>query len=248
MNRSFNTTSLACPGPLNFGSGSRRAFIQAGLAGFASLSLPGILRLQAQNALQAGEATASSRDKTAMIMIWQPGGCSHIDTYDPKPNAVMEYRGPFETIATKVPGTTFTELIPRQAALADKFSVLRSMHLTAGGHPAGSMQLLSGDLDTRDKPKPRLPDWMSVTNYLRSQKGPRQSPLPSYVGINPPLEYNGPAYLGDSYSPFTVSGDPNQPTFSVPNIGLANAGEVRRLGQRSKLRQNLDTLERSFDQ
>ena len=248
MNRSFNTTSLACPGPLNFGFGSRRAFLQAGLAGFASLNLPGILRLQAQNALHAGEGAASSRDKTAMIMIWQPGGCSHIDTYDPKPHAAMEYRGPFSTIPTKVPGTTFTELIPRQASIADKFTVLRSMHLTAGGHPAGSMQLLSGDPDTRDKPKPRLPDWMSVTNYLRSQNGPRQSPLPAYVGLNPPLEYNGPAYLGDSYSPFTVTGDPNQPNFSVPNIGLANPGEVRRLSQRSTLRQNLDTLERTFDQ
>ena len=66
----------------------------------------------------------------------------------------------------------FTELMPRQAAIADKFTVLRSMRQTAGGHPAGSMQLLSGDPDTRDKPKPRLPDWMSVTNYIRSQRGP----------------------------------------------------------------------------
>ena len=110
------------------------------------------------------------------------------------------------------------------------------------------MQLLSGDPDTRDKPKPRLPDWMSVTNYVRSQQGPRQNPLPAYVGINPPLEYNGPAYLGDAYSPFVVSGDPNQPTFSVPNIGLSDTNEVRRLSRRSTLRQNLDTLERAFDQ
>ena len=136
----------------------------------------------------------------------------------------------------------------KQAALADKFTVLRSMHLTAGGHPAGSMQLLSGDSDTRDKPKPRLPDWMSVTNYLRSQEGPRDNPLPLYAGINPPLEYNGPAYLGDAYSPFVVTGDPNQPTFSVPNIGLTDQGEVKRLGRRSDLRRNLDTLERAFDQ
>jgi hypothetical protein len=110
------------------------------------------------------------------------------------------------------------------------------------------MQLLSGDPDTRDKPKPRLPDWMSVTNYVRSQRGPRQNPLPSYVGINPPLEYNGPAYLGDAYSPFVVSGNPDLPTFSVPNIGLSDTNEVKRLGRRSSLRQNLDTLERKFDQ
>ncbi len=238
--------ATTCPGPWDFGVGSRRGFLRTGLAGFASLSLPGILKLRSQNPLQASDGTP--RDKTAVIMVWQPGGCSHIDTYDPKPNAAMEYRGPFGTIATKVPGLQFTELLPRQAAIADKFVVLRSMHQTAGGHPAGSMQLLSGDPDTRDKPKPRLPDWMTVTNFLRSQAGPRQSPLPAYVGINPPLEYNGPAYVGEAYSPFTVSGDPNQPNFSVPNIGLSNLGEVRRMGHRSTLRQNLDTLERTFDQ
>jgi uncharacterized protein (DUF1501 family) len=235
-----------CPGPLRNLAGSRRGFLQAGLAGFASLSLPGLLRLQAQRSLHAAE-TGTRREKTAVIMVWKPGGCSHIDTYDPKPEASSEYRGPFKTIATKVPGVEFTELLPRQAAMADKFTVLRSMRQGAGGHPAGSMQLLSGDPDTRDKPRPKLPDWMSVTNYLRSQAGGRDNPLPAYVGINPPLEYNGPAYLGDAYSPFTVMGDPNTPSFSVPNIGLTDSGEVRRLQRRSSLRENLDTLERAFD-
>jgi hypothetical protein len=121
------------------------------------------------------------------------------------------------------------------------------MRQSAGGHPAGSMQLLSGDPDTRDKPKPKYPDWMTVSNYLLAQKSVRQSPLPAYVGINPPLEYNGPAYLGDTYSPFVVSGNPSSPTFSVPNIGLTNVDDVRRIGRRLTLRQNLDTLERSFD-
>lgn len=253
MSRSSKTTSpTVCPGPqlsgMGITSGSRRGFLQAGLAGFATLSLPGILRLQAQNTLRASESSGAHREKTAVIMVWQPGGLSHIDSYDPKPLSGSEYRGPFGTIPTKTPGMDFTELLPRQAAISDKFTVLRSMRQMAGGHPAGSMQLLSGDPDTRDKPKPRLPDWMSVTNYLRSQEGPRQNPLPAYVGVNPPLEYNGPAYLGDAYSPFTVHGDPNAPTFSVPNIGLSNPGEVKRLGRRSTLRQNLDTLERAFDQ
>ena len=239
-----NHSTVFCPGPDCIRSG-RRGFLQAGLAGFATLSLPGILRLQAQKAIAGDSGT--SRDKNAVIMVWQPGGCSHLETYDPKPNSGSEYSGPFSTISTKVPGLNFCELMPRQAAIADKFTVLRSMRQNAGGHPAGSMQLLSGDPDTRDKPKPRLPDWMSVTNYVRSQRGPRQNSLPAYVGINPPLEYNGPAYLGDAYSPFVVSGDPNQATFSVPNIGLTDTNEVKRLGRRSTLRQNLDTLERTFD-
>ena len=242
------TVDTGCQGPAAFGEARdeahRRGFLRLGLAGFASLSLPGILRLQAT--AQAASAS-SNKEKTAVIMVWKPGGCSHIDTYDPKPQATLEYRGPFNTIPTKVPGMQFTELLPMQAQIADKFTVLRSMRQTAGGHPAGSMQMLSGDSDTRDKPKPRLPDWMSVTNYLRAQAGPRQSPLPAYVGINPPLEYNGPAYLGDAYSPFTVNGDPNSPSFSVPNIGLTDSGEIDRLGRRSTLRQRLDTLARTFD-
>jgi len=237
-----------CRGPIPSGSIGRRAFLQAGLAGFATLSLPGLLRLQSQCRESDAGAAKTRSEKKAVIMVWQPGGLSHLDSYDPKPETGSEYRGPFKLISTKVPGLQFTELLPRQAAIADKMVVLRSMRQTAGGHPAGSMQLLSGDPDTRDKPKPKYPDWMTVSNYVLAQKGPRQCPLPSYVGINPPLEYNGPAYLGDSYSPFVVSGDPNSPTFSVPNIGLTDKDEVRRIGRRSTLRQKLDTLERSFDQ
>jgi Protein of unknown function (DUF1501) len=233
-----------CRGPIPFGSTGRRAFLQTGLAGFASLSLPGILKLQSA---RAAESAKLNSEKKAVIMVWQPGGLSHLDSYDPKPDSGTEYRGPFKLISTKVPGLQFTELLPRQAAIADKLVVLRSMRQTAGGHPAGSMQLLSGDPDTRDKPKPKYPDWMTVSHYVLSQKGTRLNPLPSYVGINPPLEYNGPAYLGDTYSPFVVSGDPNSPTFSVPNIGLTDSDEVRRLGRRSTLRQKLDTLDRSFD-
>ncbi len=226
-----------CPGPQ-----SRRGFLKMGLAGFASLSLPGVLRLRAES------SASSDRKRNAVIMVWKPGGCSHIDTYDPKPNAESEYRGPFGTIPTAVPGMQFTELLPMQAKIADKFTVLRSMRQGAGGHPAGSMQMLSGDSDTRDKPKPKYPDWMSIANYLRSQDGSRENPLPRYVGVNPPTTYNGPAYLGDTYSPFSVTGDPGNPNFEVPNIGLSDASEVRHLSRRSSLRANLDTLERAFDQ
>jgi hypothetical protein len=216
--------------------------MKMGLAGFATLSLPGLLRLRA-----ASPAAADS-NKTAVIMIWKPGGCSHIDTYDPKPDATSEYRGPFGTISTAVPGMRFSELLPMQAKIADKITVLRSMRHGSPGHPAGTMRMLSGDPDTRDKTKPSLPDWMSVTNYLRSHDAVRTNPLPAYVGISPPTSYNGPAYLGEAYSPFSVTGDPNNPKFEVPNIGLSNPNEVKHLSRRASLRQNLDTLERAFDQ
>jgi hypothetical protein len=202
--------------------------------------LSGLLRLRAENA-------GSGREKTAVIMVWQPGGCSHIDTYDPKPEIGSEYRGPFQTIPTKVPGLRLTELLPMQARIADKFTILRSMTHRAGGHPAGSMQMFSGDTDERDKPKPRLPDWMSVANYLRSKGPKRTNPIPNSVGVNPPSDYAGPAYLGDAYTAFAVTDDPNRPNFEVPNIGLSDPAEAARLSDRVALRRSLDTLERGFD-
>lgn len=227
-----------CPGPLE----SRRAFMRLGLGGMASLSLPGLLKLRAENAARP------AAQRKSIIMVWLPGGLSHLDSYDPKPDSSSEYRGPFATIPTKVPGLHFTELMPRQAGLADKFTVLRSMHQTAGGHPAGSLQMLSGDPDTRDKPQPKYPDWMSVAHYLRAQQGGRQSPLPNYTSIHPiNTSYCGPAYLGDAYGPFTVAEDPSRPQFQVPNIGLEDVAESRRLSDRLALRRSLDRMERAFD-
>ncbi len=220
--------------------GPRRAFLQFGLSAVGGLSLPGMLRLRAESPRGRGGSPKG------VIMVWQPGGCSHVDTYDPKPEATVDYRGPFQTIATKVPGLRFTELLPRQAAIADRFTVLRSMSQTAGGHPAGSMQMLSGDMDTQDKPKPRLPDWMCVSNRLLSERGPRANPLPRYVGINPPLGYNGPAYLGDAWRPFVVAGDPSAPSFTVPNLGLGSAAEEDRLRRRIGIRGQFDSLERTI--
>lgn len=216
--------------------------MQFGLTGIASLSLPSVLRLQAENALKP------NHEKTAVILVWLPGGLSHVDSYDPKPDSGSEYCGPFKTIATKVPGTRFTELMPLQARIADKFSVVRSMNQAAGGHPAGSMQMFSGDSDTRDKPKVRLPDWMSVTNYLRSRDAAPDRALPHYVGVNPDRSgYSGPAYLGDAYAAFDVTADPNRPDFQVPNIGLADLAETRRLSDKVALRKSLDRMERNFD-
>jgi len=226
-----------CRGPLG-----RRGFMQVGMTGFASLSWPGLLRLRAEN------ATKPDHEKTAVIMVWLPGGLSHLDSYDPKPDSGSEYSGPFKEISTKVPGTRITELMPMHAKIADKFTILRSMNQGAGGHPAGSMQMFSGDSDTRDKPEPRLPDWMSVANYLRSQEGGRSNPLPHYVGVNlPPANYSGPAYLGNSFGPFAVTDDPNRPNFSVPNIGLSDPAEMQRLSDRLALRKSLDKMEREFD-
>ena len=223
---------------------ARREFLKVGLAGFGTLSLPGLLRLRA-------EAPApSAAERTAVIIVWLRGGCSHLDTYDPKPGISTDYRGPFSTIDTNTPGLRFSELLPGQARISDKFAVLRSMAHTGGGHPAGSLQMLGGDPAAQDKVTPFYPDFMSVANYLRS--GPPKR-LPNYVGVNPITRYDsftiaGSTYLGPSYEPFAVLGDPSQPTFQVPNIGLSDPSQVGRLQERIRLRRSFDEFRREADQ
>jgi uncharacterized protein (DUF1501 family) len=221
---------------------TRREFLRAGLAGFGSLSLPALYRLRA-------ETPRPSRERTAIIVVWLRGGMSHLDTYDPKPDAPEEYRSPFATIDTRVPGLRLTELLPLHARVADKFTLVRSLAHTGGGHPAGSLQVLSGDPDAPDKPGPVYPDFMSVAHHLRYDPGRR---LPNYVGVNPISTYDGfviagPAYLGPAYEPFRVMGDPSAPTFEVPNIGLSGPGQLDRLATRVGLRERFDTLRRDID-
>jgi uncharacterized protein (DUF1501 family) len=217
---------------------SRRVFLRAGL---------GALSLAELGRLRASAAPATS-ERTAVILVWLRGGCSHLDTYDPKPDAPAEFRGPYKTVATRTPGLRLTELIPRQAAISDRFNVLRSMAHTGGGHPAGSLQLLSGDPSPADKPEPLFPDVMAVANYLRP--APDRA-LPNYIGVNPIRTYDGfviagPAFLGRSFEPFAVLGDPSAPDFKVPNIGLPEA-DARRLAGRERLRRGLDSLRRAIE-
>ena len=222
---------------------SRRELLRAGLAGFGSLSLSGLHRLR-------GTATKPPGGRTAVILVWLRGGCSHLDTYDPKPDAPAEYRGPFASRPTSVPGLRLSELIPMQAAVADKVAVVRSLAHTGGGHPAGSLQVLSGDPDPRDKLTPVRPDFMTVAHYLRSGGDPRA--VPNYVGVNPVVRYDsftiaGPAFLGQGYQPFAVTGDPNSPDFKVANVG-PGAGGACRLAERAGLRDRFDTFRRDLDQ
>lgn len=223
---------------------SRRTFLQAGLAAFGTLSLADLLRLR------AGAEGNASRERGAVIIVWLRGGGSHLDTYDPKPDAPSEYRGPFAPLDTRVPGLRITELLPRHAQIADKFTLLRSVAHTGGGHPSGSLQLLTGDTDTADKRGPIFPDFMSVAHYLRWDSTRR---LPNYVGVNPISTYDGfgiagPAYLGPAYEPFRVTGDPSAPNFEVPNIGLRGSEQAEQLQTRVNLRNQFDTLRRDIDQ
>ena len=221
---------------------SRRRLLQAGLTGFTTLSMADVFRLQA--------ATKSSvaSPRTAVIMVWLRGGASHLETFDPKPQAALEFRGPYSAIDTNVAGIQICELLPGLAKIADKYAILRSIAHTGGGHPAGSLQVLGGDPDAQDKVTPKLPDWMSVASFVR-QDSIRS--LPNYVAINPVDRYDsftiaGPTYLGPSHAPFAIVGDPSSPAFEVPNVGLA-PDRRERLGRRMELKSGFDNLRRDLD-
>ena len=119
---------------------SRRGFIQVGASSVLGLSLGDQLQSRAY-----GSSPGSAK---AVIMLWLWGGPSQLDTFDPKPNAPLEYRGPFGTIPTKIPGVRFCELFPKIASVSDRLSVIRSLHTTSNDHGiAGTIGLVDRGLD-----------------------------------------------------------------------------------------------------
>src|SRR4029077_12942448 len=134
--------------------------------------------------------------------------------------------------------------------MADRYALLRSVAHTGGGHPAGSLQILSGDPDAPDKLEPRYPDWMSIAHRLRED---RPHVLPNYVAVNPVDRYDsftiaGSTYLGSSLAPFQVFGNPCQPELEGPNIGMKDVSQQQRLHERVGVRKSLDRLRRDLDQ
>jgi hypothetical protein len=209
-----------------------------GLGGFSAMSLSQLLQARAVAA-----KSSRGRKKTALILVWLPGGHSHLETYDPKPSALSDYRGPFSSIETAAPGMQLSELLPHHARVADKFTLLRSIVHTGFCHQQGTHQLLTGFAERVLRRKPLYPDLFSVTHRLRYDKS-RQ--LPNYVGVAP-VNYAGPSYLGNAYEVFAVSGDPNQDSFSVPNIGSVTQSAATNLRRRIDLRQQLDHLKAKAD-
>lgn len=195
-------------------------------------------------------AAAMSGQRTAIILVWLRGGCSQLDSFDMKPLAPSDYRGPYAPIATNVPGIEVCELLPRLSKIANRYTLLRSVAHTGGGHPAGSLQVLGGDPDAADKIEPRFPDWMSIAHKLRDD---RPHVLPNYIAINPVDRYDsftiaGSTYLGPAHEPFKIFGDPSRPQFEIPNIGIKDGAQAGRLKERVEVRQSLDRLRRDVDQ
>ena len=221
---------------------SRRSFVQAGIAGLASVGLPAILEAKARS--------EQSKD-TKVILIWLDGGPSHMDLYDLKPEAPIEYRGIWNPIQTNVPGFEIGELFPLQAKIADKFSVIRTLTHGTGDHFEGAHILLTGrrganGADNTTK-SPSIAAFATKVTGARSPGMPAHVAVPysMTVGVRP--GYFGGHFLGNQYNAFETEGDPNHPHFKVNNLDLFGGMTVQRLADRHMLSKQLDRLAQDLD-
>jgi uncharacterized protein (DUF1501 family) len=223
---------------------SRRSFLQLGVAGMASLGLADVLR--------ARETSGAARKDTAAILLWLDGGPSHMDLYDLKPEAPAEYRGFWKPIRTNVPGMDISELFPRQAKVADKFSLVRSLHHDTGDHFTGGHAMLTGRTGRVSGAKLEG-EYPSIGSIVARVRGPNQPGMPPYVavpyaasiGLRP--GYFGANYLGVPYNAFETGGDPSQPGFQVNNLRPAGGLTMDALEDRRRLLGHFDQIRRDVD-
>lgn len=212
---------------------SRRDFIRVGGLSALGISLPGLLQSQSARA-----ATAPAKREISCILLWMGGGPSHIDTFDPKPDAPADIRGSFSTIKTNIPGTNVSEHLPKIAKQMDKLSVIRSVTSPDGTHETATHYLLSGYPFT---PAIEYPGYGSV---VAREKG-FQNGMPPYMMFGAmPNNHGGGGYMGAVYNPFVISGDPNNAAFSVQDVALPNGVDTLRLDRRRMLRGSLDDWQR----
>lgn len=232
--------NLRCPGPVN-----RRSFLQMGALGLGGFGLSDWFRLRAQ----AGTPTAQDPE-TSVIFVWLPGGPPHMEMYDMKPNAPLDYRGLFNPIPTNVPGLDVCELMPLHTQCADKYNIIRSVAHEFADHGGGHKRFL-----TARKPKEPtgfVNDYPAVGSVVAKMREHRNIGLPNYIsGTNAGRAgvdtYSfGAAYLGPAYVPFNVPGDPSEEKFEVKNISLSSALSDR-LDDRVRLLNGFDQLRRDID-
>lgn len=217
----------------NCDGSTRRDFLRVGAAGFAGLTLGNYLR-----AAESGAVRPHARAKAA-IFINLPGGPSHMDTFDLKPNASDEYRGEFNPIQTKVEGIEICEHLPKLASVADKFCLLRGVTHTLAAHRLGSDYVNTGN---RPLPSIEYPGYGAVVT--KELGGPPD--LPPFVSI--PNSTQRPGFLGVQYAPLHTNSTPRPGTpFSVRGISLGNGLTVADIEKRQSLLERLDTAFEGFE-
>lgn len=218
----------------------RRDLLRAGVGGLMGLPL---------GRLAQGTDTEQRPAIKSCILLFQPGGPSHHDTFDMKPLAPAEVRGEFTEIATNVPGIRLCEHLPKLAKLADRLAIVRSLHHRMHDHNGAAVETLTGH--TPFEPDGLIfadhansfPCYGSVVSRLRRE---RTNALPPHVALPHvatrvvKLPGQEPGYLGSGYEPFQVAQDANVSDFRVAELSLPRETSLGRLGQRESLRRTLD--------
>jgi len=214
---------------------SRRDFLKVGALGMSGLTLPDLLRARASAATKDGKSTKS----TSVVWLWLGGGPTHVETFDPKPDAPVEFRSTVGHVDTKVPGVQIGGVFPKIASVMDKFSVVRSFAHRNSGHGGGTHFVMTG-YDFVQADNGGTPNKPGMGSILSRYRGPSNvtTGLPTYVRMNNILG-DGPAWLGSPYAPFDVGGKSRQ------NMNLAIP--VDRVNSRRDLMKSIDDVSREID-
>ncbi len=217
---------------------TRRDALRIGGLSALGLGIPGLL------SLRRASAAAPVAKARACILIWLDGGPSHLETFDLKPDAPVEVRGPLEAISTALPGVQIGECLPETAKRLDHVAIVRSMTSPLGEHNFGTHYLLTGY-----KPTPVLEyaSFHAVGAFLRqeTQVLPSNIAIPNYrVGG---ARFSGHGYLPSQVRPFSVGGDPSKPDFQVYDLDFYRGLDVERLSRRREFVQRLDGFSRLVD-
>lgn len=232
----------------------RRDFLQVGLGGMLGLGFTDLLRLRAHGAevpgaasQAAGAAAKAAGGDVNCILVWLDGGPSHYETFDPKPEAPAEIRGEFKAIPTSADGIRFSEAVPRLATVADRMTIVRSIHHKDPNHGGGNHYMMTG----MPTPVPVAcgafvtfhPSYGSMVSH---ERGLRHG-LPAYVSMPEVSRSGGPNFLGGQHAPFVIDGSPNSKGFRVRDVVLPPGIAEGRARSREELRRSLDTLKRYTD-
>jgi len=231
---------------------SRRNFLKVGLAGMCGLSLPDVLRRQA-------EAAPPARGKPrSIILLWMAGGPSHIDTWDPKPDRPPENRGPFGVTATRLPGVRIIEHLPKMAAMLDRFTLIRSVDARHSNHEPNTV-FQTGNLEAEARTNREARQYPAIASVIAKHRGPNYPGMPPYVAFQrSPSHIAYAGYLGKQYDPFMGNRAARLPVYDVvgKDTGAVSEADLfrlplglsqERIADRRGLMQELDQLRRGFD-
>lgn len=221
---------------------SRRTLLQTAAASWVQVGALGLgaFSALARQSLVAEESALAARKPAkrakACILLWLDGGPSHLEMFDPKPEAPVEIRGAYQAIETNVPGIKIGEWLPKTSRICDKLSIIRSVTSPLGEHGLANRYMLTGY-------KPSLVEYPSIGSVVQHQKAEGRG-LPPHIAI-PEIRSAGAGFLGSRFEPFATGGDPAKGDFQVKDLNLSQNITPERLERRREFLQAVETSHES---